>query len=203
MRRTVRLAAQPEYGRRPRSGSAPARRTIPAPRTLRAPGPAAALRYHPPTLRRFLLIAFPLLLLLIALFNLGAEVFGVATGMGPLVGWKPGQAGVPGAYVLGTWALEAVALTALFLLIDGRGGWYLTNALAAVWIAWVFRGPLLVLTAAGAGGSATTDWWPLAWRWFGLYTAAGIILAITARLTGLRRLRPRPKPPEASAEPTP
>jgi len=154
-------------------------------------------------LRRFLLIAFPLLLLLIALFNLGAEVFGAATGMGPLVGWKPGQAGVPGAYVLGTWALEAVALTALFLLIDGRGGWHLTNALAAVWIAWVFRGPLLVLTAAGAGGPAATDWWPLAWRWFGLYTAAGIILAIAARLTGLRRFRPRPKPPEGSAEPTP
>jgi len=154
-------------------------------------------------LRRFLLIAFPLLLLLIALFNLGAEVFGMATGMGPLVGWKPGRAGIPGAYVFGAWALEAVALTALFLLIDGRGGWHLTNALAAVWIAWVFRGPLLVLTAAGAGGPGTADWWPLAWRWFGLYTAAGITLAITARLTGLRRPKSRPAPPSAPAQPAP
>lgn len=152
-------------------------------------------------MRRFLLIAIPLLLLLIALFNLGAEVFGVATGMGPLVGWKPGRAGVPGAYVVGAWALEAVALTSLFLLTDGRGGWHLTNALAAAWIAWVFRGPLLVLTAAGAGGPAPADWWPLAWRWFGLYTAAGVALAITARVTGLRRPRPRSKPTPASAEP--
>jgi hypothetical protein len=150
-------------------------------------------------LRRFLLLALPLLLLLIALFNLGVEVLGLATGMGPLVGWKPGRAGVPGAYVVGAWALEAVALTALFLLIDGRGGWHLTNGLAAAWIAWVFRGPLLVLTAAGAGGAAA-DWWPLAWRWFGLYTAAGLTLAITARLTGLRR-RPAPASPPKTPEP--
>jgi hypothetical protein len=137
-------------------------------------------------LRRFLLLALPLLLLLIALFNLGVEVLGLAAGMGPLVGWKPGRAGIPGAYVVGAWALEAVALAALFLLIDGRGGWLLVNGLAAAWIAWVFRGPLLVLTAAGAGGPAI-DWWPLAWRWFGLYTAAGVTLAVTARLAGLRR----------------
>lgn len=136
-------------------------------------------------MRRFLILALPLLLLLIALFNLGVEIFGLGAGLGPLVGWKPGRAGIPGTFVLGAWALEAVALTALFLLIDGRGGWLAVNGLAAGWIAWVFRGPLLVLTAAGTGAGG--DWWPLAWRWFVLYTAAGLTLAVAARLAGLRR----------------
>lgn len=146
------------------------------------------LRYHRGTLRRFLLLALPLVLLLIALFNLGVELFGMASDMGPLVGWKPGRAGIPGAFVAGAWALEALALTALFLLVDGRGGWTLTNGLAAAWIAWVFRGPMLVLTAAGFGRGAEA-WWPLAWRWFFLYTAAGIVLALAARAAGLRRPR--------------
>lgn len=139
-------------------------------------------------MRRFLLLALPLVLLLIALFNLGVEVFGMASEMGPMVGWKPGRAGVPGAFVLGAWALEALALTALFVLVDGRGGWTLTNGLAAAWMAWVFRGPLLVLTAAGFGPGAG-DWWPLVWRWFVLYTAAGLALALAARVAGLRRRR--------------
>lgn len=156
---------------------------------LRPPA-AAALRYHPPTLRRFLLLALPLLLLLIALFNLGAEQLGLTSDLGPMVGWHSGGGGLPGPYVLGTWLLEALALTALFLLVDGRGGWPLTNGLAAAWMAWVFRGPLLVLTTAGLRGPAAGDWWPLAWRWFVLYSAAGVLLAIAARLAGLRRRTP-------------
>jgi len=161
------------------------------------------LRYHPPTLRRFVLLALPLLLLLIALFNLGVEVLGLAADTGPLVGWKPGRAGVPGAYVVGAWALEALALTALFLLVDARGGWPLTNALAAAWIAWVFRGPLLVLTAAGFGPRAA-GWWPLAWRWFVLYTAAGLTLAVAARIAGLHRPGARPAPrPRPETPPAP
>lgn len=146
------------------------------------------MRYHRPTLRRFLLLALPLVLLLIALFNLGVELFGMASDMGPLVGWKPGRAGVPGAFVVGAWVLEALALTALFVLVDGRGGWALTNGLATAWMAWVFRGPMLVLTAAGFGRGAE-DWWPLVWRWFFLYTAAGLVLALAARIAGLRRRR--------------
>jgi hypothetical protein len=137
-------------------------------------------------LARFLLFSFFLLLLLIALFNLALEVTGQAPDLGPLVGWHGGRMGLPGAYVLGTWALEALGLTALFLLVDARGGASLVNALAAAWIAWVFRGPLLVLTAAGAGGPRDA-WWGLALRWFFLYTLAGMVLGVAARTSGLRR----------------
>ena len=88
--------------------------------------------------------------------------------------------------MLGTWALEALALTVLYLLIDARGGWSLVNALATGWIAWVFRGPLLVMTASGAGGMHA-EWWSLAWRWLILYTLAAFVLALAARAAGLRR----------------
>jgi hypothetical protein len=142
-------------------------------------------------LRRFLLLALPLLLLLIALFNLALEIFGLAPELGPLVGWHSAGWGLPGGYVLGTWALEALALTALYLLIDARGGWGWVNVLAAAWIAWVFRGPLLVMSAAGAYGDRS-EWWALAVRWFVLYTLAGLVLAVAARLG---ELRPPPREP--------
>lgn len=167
-------------------------------RHRREPPGRPLLRYHRLTLRRFLLIALPLVLLLIALFNLGVELAGLTPDLGPMVGWKSGRVGLPGPYVLGTWALEALALTALFLLVDGRGGWLVVNGLAAAWIGWVFRGPLLVLTVAGAGGRAGGSWWPLAWRWFLLYTAAGLVLATAAKIAGLR---PPPRPPAAAGEP--
>lgn len=134
---------------------------------------------------RFLLFSLPLLLLLIAVFNLVLEVIGQAPDLGPLVGWHASVWGLPGAYVLGTWALEAVALTALYLLVDARGGWAWVNGLATGWIAWVFRGPLLVMTASGAGGLHDA-WWSLASRWLILYTLAGLLLAFCARLGGLR-----------------
>ena len=135
---------------------------------------------------RYLLFALPLTVLLIALFNLVLELFGLAPDLGPLVGWHVAAWGLPGAYVVGTWALEALALTALYLLIDARGGWSVVNGLATGWIAWVFRGPLLVLTASGAGGRHAA-WWTLAWRWLILYTLAGLLLALAARAAGLRR----------------
>jgi hypothetical protein len=152
----------------------------------------------PRTLRKFLLIALPLLLLAIALFNLGVEMFGLVPDLGPMVGWHGGRGGLPGPYVVGTWALEALSLTALFLLVEGRGGWLLVNGLASGWIAWVFRGPLLVLTVAGAGGLRPQDWWSLAWRWLILYSIAGVVLALAAQVAGLRRPAPSPAPPPAA-----
>lgn len=141
------------------------------------------LRYHRTTLKRFLLFALPLLVVLTALFHLAVELFGMEPELGPLVAWRGGD-GLPGALVLATWALEAVALTALFLLVDARGGSRLLNALLAVWIAWVFRGPLLVMTAVGFGGQPPAPWWALTLRWLVLYTLAGLLLAALARLSG-------------------
>lgn len=131
---------------------------------------------------RFLVFAFTLLLVLFALFNLGVELAGLQTDLGPLVGWQEGRQGLPGAYVLGTWALEALALATLFLLVHSRGGSPWFDGLLSGWIAWVFRGPLLVMTAVGFAGEAPGPWWRLTSRWFVLYTLSGLLLAAVARL---------------------
>ena len=50
---------------------------------------------------------------------------------------------------LATWSLEAVGLSALFLMIHARSGARWLTGLLAGWIAWVFRGPLLVVSVVG------------------------------------------------------
>jgi hypothetical protein len=144
-------------------------------------------------LKRFLLFALPLLLVLFALFHLGLEVAGYEPELGPLVGWRAGGFGLPGGWVLATWALEALALSALYLLIVGAGAPRFANGLLAGWIAWVFRGPLLVITAVGYGGLPHAPWWRLSLRWLLLYTLAGIVLGA---LGGLLR-RPAAAPVDA------
>ena len=136
-------------------------------------------------MKRFLLFALPLLLVLFALFNLGLELAGYEPELGPLVGWRAGTFGLPGGWVLATWALEALALSALYLLIVGPGPPRFASGLLAGWIAWVFRGPLLVITAVGYGGMPHAPWWRLSLRWLLLYTLAGVVLGALGRL--LRR----------------
>jgi len=138
-------------------------------------------------LPRFLLLALPLLVVLAALYNLALELLGLQPDLGPLVGWRDGASGLPGGTIVATWCLEALALTALFLLIDGRGGWRWFNGLLTGWIAWVFRGPLLVMTVVGFGGLARRPWWQLSFRWFVLYTVAGLLLGVLAKVSGLER----------------
>jgi hypothetical protein len=134
-------------------------------------------------LKRFLVLALPLLLVLFALFHLGLEVAGYEPELGPLVGWRAGSYGLPGGWVLATWALEALGLAALYLLIVGPGAPRFASGLLAGWIAWVFRGPLLVITAVGYGGMAHAPWWRLSLRWLLLYTLAGALLgALGGRL---------------------
>lgn len=165
------------------------------------PGPPGLLGYPRRTLPRFLLLALPLLVVLAALYNLTLELLGLQPDLGPLVGWRSGAAGLPGGWIVATWCLEALALTALFLLVDGRGGWRWLNGLLTGWIAWVFRGPLLVMTVVGFAGLARRPWWQLSFRWFVLYTAAGLLLGILAKASGLGRSGARGR--EATAERAP
>lgn len=146
-------------------------------------------------MKRFLLFALPLLFALFALFHLGLEVAGFEPDLGPLVGRRVGGLGLPAAWVLATWALEALALAALYLLIAGPGVARFSSGLLAGWIAWVFRGPLLVITAVGYGGLAHGPWWRLSLRWLVLYTVAGALLGALGGL--LRRRAPAPVRPPA------
>ena len=127
-------------------------------------------------MRRFLLLALPLLVLTMALFHFVQEMAGTAPDAVRLS--RGAGITLPGWVTLGTWCLEALGLTALFLLVyrrEGRGGWM--AGILTGWIAWVFRGPLLVVAAVGLGGLPAGPWWSLAFSWWILYTVCGVILA--------------------------
>ncbi|HSF42309.1 MAG TPA: hypothetical protein VLT87_21075 [Thermoanaerobaculia bacterium] len=134
-------------------------------------------------MRRFLFFALPLLVLTMGLFRFAQE----------LMGWTPDPAALapagapelPAWVTLCTWILEAVGLAALFLLVHARGGSRWTAGLLTGWIAWVFRGPLLVVAVAGLGGLPPGPWWSLAFSWWILYTLCGLVLAGVAAAAAL------------------
>lgn len=87
----------------------------------------------------------------------------------------------------GGWAIESLALTALFLLIQGRAGaWWLDGVVAGL-LGWTFRGPVLVLSVVALSRLGPDPWWPMSLRWLVLYVVCGVALAIVARSIGLRR----------------
>ncbi len=155
-------------------------------------------------MRRFLLLALPLLVLTIAVFHFALEALGLADGQGlaARLGLPP-VAALPAWALAGTWVLEAIALTALYLLVQGREAWWLDGLLAG-WIAWVFRGPLLVVTLVAAAGVKPGPWWTLAFYWLVLYSLCGLLLGALAESTRPRRPAPAEpsEPPHESIEST-
>jgi hypothetical protein len=141
------------------------------------------LRYDLRTLRRFLIFALPLLVLTMALFHFVLEALGRAPDPAALS--LAGASPLPGWLVLATWILEAVGLAALYLLIQGRSGRWLAGLLTG-WIAWVFRGPLLVVTVASLAGLPPGPWWALAFSWWVLYTLCGLVLGGVAAAAALQ-----------------
>lgn len=134
-------------------------------------------------LRRFLVFALPLLVLTMALFRFAEEALGMAPDLARL---SPlGAVRLPGWVMLATWGLESVGLAALFLMIQGRSGRWLAGLLAG-WIAWVFRGPLLVVTVASLAGLPPGPWWGLVLSWWVLYTLCGLVLGGVASAAGLQ-----------------
>jgi hypothetical protein len=147
-------------------------------------------------LRRFLLLALPLLILTMALFQFAMEMLGLQVDPSSL----GGGIDLPGYVSLATWTLEALGLAALFLLVDGRSGgrgWGWTSGLLTGWIAWVFRGPLLVVTVVGLAGLSPRPWWLLVLSWWVLYSLCGLVLSGVAAGVGLG-VEPLP-----AAEPVP
>jgi hypothetical protein len=142
------------------------------------------LRYDLRALRRFLIFALPLLVLTMGLFHFALETLRLAPDPAALSGLR--VASLPGWVVLATWILEAVGLAALYLLILGRGGSRWAAGLLAGWIAWVFRGPLLVVTVVGLAGLPPRPWWGLAFSWWILYTLCGLVLGVAASAARLQ-----------------
>lgn len=136
---------------------------------------------------RFLVISLPLLLLLFAGAAFAVDMMGWAPaaleagGLGALTG-------PAGRLVFGGWVLEALSLLVLFLLVQSRNqAGLVLDGLAAGGVAWLFRGPLLVLTVTGVGGLPREPWWTIAEQRLVVYLLAGLLLAAVARGCELKR----------------
>src|SRR5260370_14357889 len=79
---------------------------------------ASGMRYDRRPLRRFLVLALPALVLAMALFRSAVEALGRAPA---LLSAAPELRQHPVVVIL-TWLLEAVALAALYLLVQATGG---------------------------------------------------------------------------------
>jgi len=134
---------------------------------------AVALSSSP--LRRFLLLSLPLLILAMALFHFALDALGKAPNITAIS--AAGARVLPPWVPLVTWILESLGLSALFLLIYGRNSMRWLSGLLTGWIAWVFRGPLLVVSVVGIAGLPPAPWWSMAFSWWILYTLCGLLLA--------------------------
>src|ERR1700687_2907066 len=138
------------------------------------------MRYDRRPLRRFLVLALPALVLAMALFRSALEALGrlpVLLAAAPELRQRP-------VVVILTWLLEAVALSALYLLVQGSGGSRLLNGVLTGWIAWVFRGPLLVIAVVTLAGQPAGPWWSMTFSWWVLYTICGLLLGVVGRGLG-------------------
>lgn len=134
---------------------------------------------------RFTAYALPLLILLLAVFGFAVEVLDLEPAGGATIRLAIlEQSRIPAFYVLLAWLMEACGLMALFLVCQGRtGAWWLDGLLSG-WLAWVFRGPLLVLTVAVAAHQSQQAWWKIVFGWWILYSVCGLAMAALARGLG-------------------
>ena len=116
-----------------------------------------------------------------ALFRSGVEALGRAPEL-----MRAAPVTLPTWVVIGSWLLEAVALSALYLLVQTGGGGRLMNGLVTGWIAWVFRGPLLVIAVVTLAGQPAGPWWSMTFSWWVLYTICGLLLGVIAAASGLK-----------------
>jgi hypothetical protein len=112
---------------------------------------------------RFLALAIPLALIALVAVDAGATALGWAPDLGPLAARGVARP-IALPVTIGTLGVlfEAVALVALFLLIEGRSGSPLFDGVAAGLAAWLFRGPLLVFTIASMTRLPTAPFWQAA-----------------------------------------
>jgi hypothetical protein len=131
---------------------------------------------------RFLALAIPAALLVLAAVAAGAAALDLGPDTAPLAGRGVART-VPlplGLQVAGA-AFEAVALVSLFLLLEGRSGSSLVDGLAAGLAAWLFRGPLLVLAVATLTRLPIAPFWQLARVSLVALPAAGLVVGAIAR----------------------
>jgi len=112
---------------------------------------------------RFVLLAVPLAVLVLALAIFAADSVGLGPDLAPLAARglaNPG--GLPRGVGAAALVFEGISLAALYLLIEGRFGRWWLDGLAAGLVAWLFRGPILVLTLAALVRVPTEPIWEAA-----------------------------------------
>jgi len=132
-------------------------------------------------LLRFLALALPLALLIVALGAVALEALDWAPDLGPLAARGVARPeGLSPVHRLLGWTLEALGLVALVLLISGRTSSWWLDGLTAGAIAWIFRGPLLVLAIAAMTRLPTEPFWQLARGALLIEPLAGLAVAALA-----------------------
>jgi len=96
---------------------------------------------------RFLALALPLAVLLLAAASFAVKAAGLEPDIEPLVLLGVARpAGPAPALAIAALVFQALALVAAVALLAGRSSHLWLDGLAAGLVAWLFRGPLLVLT---------------------------------------------------------
>ncbi|MEZ5312433.1 MAG: hypothetical protein R2862_01665 [Thermoanaerobaculia bacterium] len=131
---------------------------------------------------RFLALAIPLALLVFALGGMLFAALGLAPDVGPLAARGIARPeGLPWTVDLAARALEAAGIVALTLLLSGRMANWVLDGLTVGLVAWLFRGPLLVLGVASLTRIPVAPFWQLARGALVLDLVAGLVLAAFAR----------------------
>ena len=135
---------------------------------------------------RFLVLAIPAAMLVLALVAAGAGALGLSPDTHPLDERGIGRPEPlsPAVQIAGI-GFEATALVALFLLLYGRTGSLLYDGVAAGVAAWLFRGPLLVLAVAELTRLPVEPFWQLARIALLALPAAGLTVGFVARSSRL------------------
>lgn len=134
---------------------------------------------------RFLALALPAALLVLAVAAPIAAALGMEIDTDALAARGVGRpGGLDGRHQAAALAFEATALTALFLLVEGKTRSPLVDGLLAGLAAWLFRGPLLVVTVAALTRLPTEPFWQTARVDLVALPAAGLAVGLCARFVG-------------------
>ena len=131
---------------------------------------------------RFLVLALPLALLVLALGGMLLAAVGLAPDAGALAARGVARPeGLPWTVDLAARGLEAAGLVVLTLLLTGRMATWVLDGLTVGLVAWLFRGPLLVLGVASLTRLPIEPFWQLARGALALDLVAALALAALAR----------------------
>ena len=129
---------------------------------------------------RFILLALLVALLLLAVADVAARAL-VPPPAAELARAGLAAGSLPAPLRLGAWLLEAAALTVLVLLLSGRTKTWWLEGMAAGLLAWVYRGPLALLSALAVARLPREPFWHEARTELVVLPLVGLVLGGLAR----------------------